>query len=178
MVLMCPDRQIVSVYADGELPAPWKEKFEKHLSECGVCRARLETYRRISRILAHTGCEGGAVETAAEKVMERLSSRKVRTPPVWQRTVRVPLPAAAAAAILIVALSVVWLLPVKNSEPALAEIHLEMGDTVPIADMNGVLQYLGAGDGGDYVVLRLPERNFISAGEPTILKAADYSRGP
>jgi hypothetical protein len=39
------------------------------------------------------------------------------------------------------------------------------------------MQYLGAQDNSDYMIINLPEaKNFTSAGEPLIIKAADYSR--
>jgi hypothetical protein len=48
---------------------------------------------------------------------------------------------------------------------------------VPVSDMNGIMQYLGQEDTADFVIIRLPEsRNFVSSGEPTLVKAADYSR--
>jgi hypothetical protein len=60
-----------------------------------------------------------------------------------------------------------------------SEEGLEGPDLIPVADMSGVLQYLGNRDsGGDILILRLPEtRSFMSSGEPAILKAADYTRG-
>jgi hypothetical protein len=54
---------------------------------------------------------------------------------------------------------------------------IDMQGIVPVSDMNGVLQYLGNQDTADIMIIRLPEsRNFSSSGEPTIIKAADYSR--
>jgi hypothetical protein len=48
--------------------------------------------------------------------------------------------------------------------------------TIPVADMNGVIQYLGNDDTADIVIIRLPEsKSFMSFGEPAIVKAADYS---
>jgi hypothetical protein len=108
----------------------------------------------------------------------------LRSASVWRRRISIPLPAAAAAAaVLIVAMAAVWVRrPVE--QPAviphmalLSDEALNGPDVVPIADMNGVLQYLGSKDSGDILILRLPEsRNFMSSGEPAILKAADYTR--
>jgi hypothetical protein len=54
---------------------------------------------------------------------------------------------------------------------------LDLQGMVPVSDMNGIMQYLGQEDTADFVIIRLPEsRNFVSSGEPTIVKAADYSR--
>jgi hypothetical protein len=95
----------------------------------------------------------------------------------------VPLPAAAAAAALIVfALAMFWLK--RPAEPAAmpnmilaSEEDLGPAGMAPVSDMNGVLQYLSGADSGDILILRLPEsRNFTSSGEPAIIRAADYSR--
>jgi hypothetical protein len=54
---------------------------------------------------------------------------------------------------------------------------LEVQDMLPVSDYQGVFQYLEDQDTADIVIIRLPEtRSFRSSGEPTILKAADYSR--
>ncbi|MDR0602190.1 MAG: hypothetical protein LBG42_07375 [Treponema sp.] len=179
---MCPDREIISVYMDGELPSPWKEKLEGHFSLCETCRKRLADYRRLSAAIARETAPAlteEAVKAAGERVMERLSRRRPaavpRRPSVWRRTITIPLPAAAAAAVLLAILALVWRRPVPGPETTAAGMDLDIRNTVPVSDMDGVLQYLSARDDSDYVILRLPERNFMSAGEPVIIKAADYS---
>jgi anti-sigma factor RsiW len=178
---MCPDHQIISVYADGELPSPWKEKLERHLSNCASCSERLASYRGVSGLL-HEDARVEDGEAAANRVRDRLLRRAPGLSPslyrpLWRRNVVVPLPLAAAAAVLIVFLSLVWVR--REAAPvnveAVAGVNLDIQDTVPISGMDGVLQYLSAGDDSDYVILMLPERNFMSAGEPAIIKAADYS---
>ncbi|MDR1106481.1 MAG: hypothetical protein LBL44_09005 [Treponema sp.] len=178
---MCPDKEIISVYADEELPSPWKEKLENHLADCEACRERLAVYRRLSGAMTggtDQALSEEAVGAAGRRVMERLAGRRRpenrRSPPVWRRTVTIPLPAAAAAAVLLAILALVWRRPASNLEMA-AGTDLDIRDTVPVSNMEGVLQYLSARDDSDYVILRLPERNFMSAGEPAIIKAADYS---
>jgi anti-sigma factor RsiW len=180
---MCPDRQIISVYADGELPSPWKEKLERHLSNCPSCSERLAFYRRVSGLLHEDAAvlRAGA-EAAADRARDRLPRQTPgRSPslyrPLWRRSVAIPLPAAAAAAVLIIILSLAWVRreAAPGAVEALAGVNLDIQDTVPVSGMEGVLQYLSAGDNTDYVILTLPERNFMSAGEPAIIKAADYS---
>jgi hypothetical protein len=97
--------------------------------------------------------------------------------------VRIPLPAAAAAAALLV---ITLTLAAVNfagrggqeQESAMAAgMNLDLQGILPVSDMNGVLQYLGNEDAGDIMIIRLPEsKSFMSAGQPTIIKAADYSR--
>ncbi|GHV90590.1 hypothetical protein AGMMS50268_10930 [Spirochaetia bacterium] len=203
--MMCPDRQILSVYLDGELPSPWKEKMKAHLAECPQCREQLEAYRLISRRLEGPGeltaapngsAAGDLTASARERIWLRLTAslsagvlpfpgRGVQG--FWRRKVSLPLPAAAAlaaaAAAFVIVLASTWLQqPAGTTQPqntaVAAGIDLDLRGMVPVSDMNGVLQYLGDTDAGDILILRLPEsRNFRSSGEPTILKAADYHGG-
>ncbi|MDR0442718.1 MAG: zf-HC2 domain-containing protein [Treponema sp.] len=184
---MCPEPQLLSIYVDGELPSPWKEKMENHLEQCSGCMERLNSYRSFfekTDLLA----EQKLIEEAKDKVWQNLNrsfetSRPViQTPGVWRRRVSIPLPAAAAAAIILVFLAALWIrggLAEPAGNGARANMILaseEMPGIIPAADMNGVLQYLGS-DGADILILRLPEsRDFISSGEPAIIRAADYTR--
>jgi len=203
---MCPDPQLVSIYLDGELPSPWKEKMEAHLAQCSACRDKLENFKRLhelfkqnthqTRTIAERSSanaeeetylsEPEIVESAKNRVWSKMEfGRRFHTRSrVWQKRLSIPLPAAAAAVILVI-LAAMWVRggftrqPVNHS--AIANMILaseeEMPGIIPTAaDMNGVLQYLGS-DGSDIIVLRLPEsRNFNRSGEPAIVKAADYSR--
>jgi hypothetical protein len=180
---MCPDREILSVYLDGELPSPWKEKLESHLEGCARCRERLETYGAVRRAALDRPA-AGAMEAAKERVRAGLERRtgtgpcpRRRNAGIWGRRVAVPLPAAAAAAaVFVVILALAWIgrPALGDPETALAA-EIDMRGTIPVSDMSGVLQYLGGEDAGNYVILKLPEsRNFTSTGEPLILKEADY----
>ncbi|GHV82085.1 hypothetical protein AGMMS49991_06430 [Spirochaetia bacterium] len=197
---MCPDRQILSVYFDGELPSPWKEQLESHLHSCPQCRADFEQIRRISAFITGNETAGSAALTsvtaaAQERVWQNLanrgkapeSGRPDRSPGrrerLWSRSVRIPLPAAVAAAALLI---ITFTLAVFNftgrsgqeQDSAMAAgMNLDLQGILPVSDMNGVLQYLGNEDTGDIMIIRLPEsKSFMSAGQPTIIKAADYSR--
>jgi hypothetical protein len=190
---MCPDHQILSVYFDGEMPSPWKEKMASHLERCPQCRRQIESYRLVSASVAGTGAaltDAARVKDARERIWRNLEERArfrrhgvlIRGSSVWKRRISIPLPAAAAAAVLVVAMAALWVR--RPVEPAVfpnvtlaSGENLQEPEIVPIADMNGVLQYLGREDSGDMLILRLPESsNFMSYGEPAILKATDYSR--
>jgi hypothetical protein len=180
---MCPDREILSVYLDGELPSPWKEKLEGHLAGCAQCRERLEGYRAVHRMVLNRPADG-VMEAAKERVRAGLEKRmgdsprlRYRGAGVWGRRVTMPLPAvAAAAAVFMVILALAWIRrpALRDPETAVAA-EIDAGGIVPVSDMDGVLRYLGGEDGGNYVILRLPEsRNFTSTGEPLIIREADY----
>jgi anti-sigma factor RsiW len=182
---LCPDNQLISVYLDGELPSPWKEKLEDHLAGCRACRERLETYRAFFVEPAQEEAAGAAA--AQERVWQKLEQHtgiKPRSYSLWRRRISVPIPAVAAAAavIIFIAFAVVWAArtPGTAETPGMALIFdddFETPGIIPVSDMGEVLQYLGARDSDEVLIIRLPEsRNFFSYGEPAIIRAADYSR--
>jgi hypothetical protein len=181
----CPDSQMLSVYFDGEIPSPWKEKLEAHVSGCPDCRKRLETYRLISDTPADVPAEAG------ERVWQRLGfsegaaneqpSPAMRRRPIWRRRLSVPLPAVAAAAVLVLVFAFVLFRNTPAREAPVmsfaSEEDLDIPEIFPDLDMAGVLQYLNDRDSGEVLIIRLPEsRNFNNYSEPAIIRAADYSR--
>jgi hypothetical protein len=187
---MCPDRQILSLYFDGELPSPWKEKMETHLEGCAECRARLEKYRGFS--LASGVIGEDEIGAAKDRVWNRLAVPLPVKPAehrglfqegegFWSRRVTLPLPAAAAVFIVIAFFVILALKPqgvvhIADALPAASAIGMDLQGIAPVSDMSGVLQYLSSQDTSDFVIIRLPEnKSFSSFGEPALLKAADYS---
>ena len=47
---MCPDPQILSIYVDGELPSPWKEKMESHLKKCPLCMEKFRNFKHLHEL--------------------------------------------------------------------------------------------------------------------------------
>ncbi|MFP3043944.1 zf-HC2 domain-containing protein [Treponema primitia] len=175
---MCPDPQILSLYYDGELPSPWKEKLEAHLQDCSHCSSSLEQFRQLSGTLE----DEPSTMALKERVWQRMSSPEtaIREYPVqiWGRSVTVPLPLlVATAAALIFTFSFFFLKTTPGAAPVDSALtSLDMQTIMPISDLNGVLQYLEGDDSSDIVIIRLPEsRNFMSSGEPAMIRAADYS---
>jgi hypothetical protein len=181
MIYMCPDPQMLSLYYDGELPSPWKEKLEAHLAACSLCGDRLEQFRRLSGAMSK---EPQAIGLSArrERVWGRLHNPAgVRKIPahVWNRSVSVPLPlfiAAAAGLILVFSVFLARSGAASSADPVYSAMRgLDMQTLMPISDLSGVLQYLGNDDSPDIVIINLPEsRSFMSSGEPAIIRAADY----
>jgi anti-sigma factor RsiW len=173
---------MISLYHDGELPYPWKEKLESHLEDCPSCREYLGRLRRLSGILSEDA--EYSVEPARRRVWQRLrspaaASERIRPRSIWSRSVRVPLPLALATAALILVFGVFFVRSPRTVAPANAALSaLDMQTVVPVTDLNGIWQYLGDDDSGDIVIIRLPEsRSFNSYGEPAIIRAADYGGG-
>jgi hypothetical protein len=215
---MCPERQILSVYLDGELPSPWKEKMENHLVSCSLCRKTVETWQRVSGEMRMEEAPGSR-ERVWERVCRRIEAAEASKSPggkeaflpeavpaavfsgagrpraflipgnLWRRRVSLPFPAAAAvgaaAAVMALILGSILLNPSAQvpftpsaavSSLETAGIDMELNSIRPVSDVSGVLQYLENMDSNDIVIIRLPEsRSFQSAGEPKMLRAADYS---
>ena len=201
---MCPDRQLISLYLDGELPSPWKEKLETHLSDCAQCRAVLAKYRCLGEVPEKPSA--ATIEAAQERVWKKLTAPALviaETPAeradtdsiktiyrqkltkVWNRRITLSFPAAAAAAAAIIVVVVFFALAGVGSgrrslpQESIAAVDIGLDDytVVPVQDMNDVLRYLSSQDNGDFMVVRLPENSrFIRTGEPALINAADYSR--
>lgn len=110
---MCPDRQMISVFIDGELPSPWKEKMESHLAGCTSCEKYMENFKRIFAPVKEAATEEKALMEAAKdrvwqnmagslKTRKRIVAKPCTFAGIWRRKVSVSLPAAAAAMILVV----------------------------------------------------------------------------
>lgn len=105
---MCPGNDILSVYADDELPSPFKEKVAAHLVLCAVCAEKASSYKAISGSLSAAGAiPKDKTEDAAALVWAKLESRlayRSQTRSLfWRRKLRVPMPVAAAAALAVFA---------------------------------------------------------------------------
>jgi len=73
---MCPDPQVLSIYTDGELPSPWKEKLESHLTECSVCRGKLKSFKSLQELFQKsTHHERTFVERASGHIPEEHALR-------------------------------------------------------------------------------------------------------
>jgi hypothetical protein len=174
MKAMCPDNQILSIYFDGELDSPWKEKFESHLENCASCQEHLSLYRRTRQELVKTPVNP---EKALVRVWENSNFTAKRR--VWNHSISIPVPIAAAAGLVMV-LTMAALIALKQpirfngGDPQLAGI--EMQEMIPTSDMANFFQYLGSDNSAEMVIIRLPEATFTKAGEPRMIRAVDYSR--
>jgi hypothetical protein len=201
---------------DGELPSPWKEKMEAHLAECSVCKANYDNFKKLQEHFKKDNHQWRTVVELAERdpqeplptereLMEKSKERvwrsletkqRFRKYSVWKRRFSIPMPAVAAAAVVIALLAAVILhgnpfggsstnnynlahqnIEQLNIEPVNFFIAEEdtIPDITPVSDINSILQYLGAGD-SNVIILQLPEsKDFKRSGEPAIIRAADYS---
>ena len=187
----CTFRQWLSVYYDGEMDPQYAKEMENHIAGCADCAKQLGAYKKISLSIAPAGDE--VPDKAQERVLQKLetagrysgyANRPAWGPsPVWKRRVSIPIPAAAAAVLAFFAIAFLWIARspgkpgrIETSNMAITAETEIIPDILPVSGMENVLQYLGGNDTGDIIILRLPEsRKFSSYGEPSIVRAADYT---
>ena len=190
---MCPDRQIISTYLDGELLSPWKEKMEAHLNSCPKCQAILAKYKKLKGCFLDSAQEN--MEAARERVWEKLNNpvfagaqlanpvrKEGRLARLWRKNITLPLPAAAAAAIVIL-LAFFALMGLERSRATLplnavaSGIGLDDQGMIHTQDAAEVLRHISTLQTGEFMVVRLPEHRRLSrSGEPVLMNAAAYSR--
>jgi hypothetical protein len=191
---MCPDKQLLSVYYDGELPSPWKEKMGTHLASCAECRTVVEVYRNLSSLLRED-----LPPVLANHRVSFLQAQKARALPqakrkslLMRRTitrrVTVPLPfAAIAVAALIFAFASLFLRANAYRSPEAAAVA-EGIDFMPeeiyeAGSMNDALRFIESeefftGPQSGYVIMRLPEnKTFYNFGAPQIQYASGSASG-
>lgn len=109
----CPEKIIISEYLDGTLPSPWKEKLQSHILECPTCEATYEAYKKISDSMKAQGSKelstfdyDASFESLKQKLNQRLARQKLKDEArydkkFWQKSVKLPVPALLAAALLL-----------------------------------------------------------------------------
>jgi hypothetical protein len=129
---MCPEPQMISIYVDGELPSPWREKLENHMMECSSCKEKLESFQQMQGLFKLDNqvnenavtLEDAFIQEAKERVWQKLEtqtsrnfrsdrifgqrSQSSRNYNIWKQKLSIPIPAAAAAAIIIALVTILF----------------------------------------------------------------------
>lgn len=72
----CPELDLISVYADEELPEIYKVQIEAHLAECESCRKIADEYKKLSKMFAEDNKYIDSKIPDLEKSFERLQARR------------------------------------------------------------------------------------------------------
>jgi anti-sigma factor RsiW len=194
---MCPDRELLSAYVDGEVPSPWRERIAEHLASCPSCASAAEGYAALGRAIRADVPAGEA--QALSRVRDRLEARLAAMdesaggsvvpfrPALWKRSVRLPLPIAAAAALVALAAGGAATvlafgqrgqgIAVAASQQAIATPAIASPTSQP-SSMDELLRYLDAHDAQVTITMNLPTgTRFDDSGEPVIIRASQESPG-
>jgi anti-sigma factor RsiW len=202
---MCPDRDLVSAYVDGEVPNPWKKRLEEHFASCSKCAALAVRYRELGQALRAEFSDTAAFVAAEERNRVKLdsllasvpegSARGLRraaalrdeVPRLRNRAISLPIPIAAAAAMLVLLLggttaALALRMNAKGSavQAAVASgvIALPAKEQARPASMDELLRYLDSSDGQITLTINLPSSTtFGSAGKPVIMRQGRAPRG-
>jgi hypothetical protein len=181
---MCPDRDILSAFVDGEVGAPWQEAIERHLESCASCRTFVDAVRAMRRAIRQEGAPdwSGPMERVRRGILARDVSRPAAVR-LWRRRLSVPLPLAAAAAAAVIgigaALAVVSLrgpvghVRITRAPAGATEIQI----SAPIGDLESLLRSVGGEETSQEDVILLPRNVCLyPVGEPRMGKAAEFTR--
>ena len=181
---MCPDREILSAWLDGEIDAPWDRALEEHVGSCPDCRARIERLDGVRRSLLEAQVPDW--RPAMERVRSSLVSRGLaheKPAPAWRRRVSLPLPLAVAAAALVMVLAGALAVSVLRSSFGMVRITrqgsggTEIRIAAPVSDLESLLRSVDQDAGSLEAVIVLPKNvQLLSVGQPLMGKETEFSR--
>lgn len=138
---ICPDKVVISEYIDGQLPSPWDEKLKTHLAECEECSAYYQKHKKYSEVLSGMGrevVENFDYDLSLKKLNAKLYSKKAiekdfetTDKSFWQKTVRLPVPIIAAAALIMIFLPAFTFFATKSKQPQTPSFAFPVFQNIP-----------------------------------------------
>jgi predicted anti-sigma-YlaC factor YlaD len=181
---MCPDRQIISAYLDGEIDSPWDTAIAEHLASCQACRslhARLAETRRALK--EEPAADWHAPMERVRRALRAETPPRRHEPAVWERRVSLPLPVVALAAALVLFFGITLALTQLRPRIGLVRITkapaggTEIQISAPISELETLLKSVGAEDTAREDVILLPKNvRLLPVGEPRMGKAAEFPK--
>jgi hypothetical protein len=179
---MCPDKQILSAYIDGEIGQPWKKNIDQHISHCPSCKKTLKFYRSLRQFVQNK--EVSDEKESRQRVWNRLNftykQQSVKAHSFWFKRVSLPLPAAGIAAMLLCIFGISTLYFFTQSQFSIMRITTEPSGiteiqvSAPAEDLEMLLKSLDNTNFQREVQIQLPEGSeFYIQGEPVLLRAED-----
>ena len=181
---MCPDREILSAYFDGEVAAPWGREIAEHVAGCDQCRAWLAGLEDTRRALADEQLQEwrAPMERVRRRILVHVPSGRPRVS-VWRRQVTLPVPVAALAAALLLILGVS--LAVVTTRRDMGYIRItkapaggtEYQFAVPYDKVEALLKSVGGSDANIESVMTIPKNvKLVPVGEPRMGRADEFPR--
>lgn len=180
---MCPDDALLSAHADGEVPSPWKERLDSHISGCSRCTAHVAEYRALSQTMARgfTSEESRALSLAKSRIgasidfstrnRKATASRVAWRRELWSRRVALPMPFLAISAAAFVLLFGATMGLFRDRSPAMAAASGSI--TVQAASLEMMAQYLRQ-QSVQPVMIEIPSESvFYQPGNPLIVSDSE-----
>jgi predicted anti-sigma-YlaC factor YlaD len=182
---MCPDREILSAFFDGEIPSQWAREVEAHVAVCERCRALLAAMESTRRSLAH-GDEAEwrvPMERVRRRILAHAPSRSRQRVGAWRRQVSLPLPVAVLAAALLLTFGIsLATLAMRQNMGYIRVTRAPAGGTeyqfaVPYDKVEALLKSMGGADASIESVMTIPKSvKLVPVGEPRMGKAGEFLR--
>ena len=191
---MCPDRELLSVWVDGEIPSPWRETIDRHVGACPGCAAVVASMRETKALFsADIASMDEATCAAKTRLQERLESSLPSRQTVhsngfrsgagalWLHKFSVPFPAAAAAALVLAVLGFSLLASGRRNADLQVAVRRAF-EATPVATsgmgIESIIEYVSSQNTPFSININLPAEAFGgTAGEPFIVREADYKPG-
>ena len=143
----CPNKDLLSAYIDGELTFPWKGTIEQHLQECDACKKIYGQYIIVHRaiVASASGIELDTADSFAKLLAKRNAVLQVKSQTQKKRwvlnsverwlyaSVRIPLPAAAAAVLLFVLMPLVLFFKIESTVNTVTAAQSSFTPIIPVS---------------------------------------------
>ena len=178
---MCPDKELISAYYDGETDGKWSSEIKTHIDECKDCSVEYEKLASISAFLAQDKIPNE--EELTNRVYASIERRKSVIYPVsfWRRHIDLSFPAIMAAAAVLAVIFTVLLVNMRQSAQSQAlveEITPEPEPSIQVLSFDEAAAYIFSDDSGFDVLITIPSSDVLSvSGEPQLIREAEYRRG-
>ena len=181
---MCPDREILSAYFDGEITARWGREIAAHVSTCELCRARLADMENARALMKDEDPQAwrAPMERVRRRILDRAPAVRQRVS-AWRRQVALPLPVAALAAALLLTLGIsLAILATRTNMGYIRVTKAPAGGTeyqfaVPYDKVEALLKSMGGAEATIESVMTIPKSvKLIPVGEPRMGKATEFPR--
>jgi|GEM_PF-1561167 len=180
---MCPERELLSAYVDGELSKEETQAVAAHLKGCPPCARVVSRYQKVRGQLMDETLDEFFQESDIESIKHRIAielERYRRTRhPFWHRKVGIRWVAAVASFAFILGgfFSYVLLRPKSLTTMSFLESHPSLNVTINVKNMKQLLDILNSQQGIREITIQLPESpQFEFRSEPVFIRASEYNR--
>jgi len=183
---MCPDDALLSAFVDDEIPSPWKERMEIHVSGCRECSRKVESFRTLQRSMLAIDAEANLRALSAAKARIGASidfgaaDRNVGTSGVerlrhlWTQRVPMPMPFLAAsllALVFLVGISLGLFTPFMNRAGLMASASKTIAPQAATLEM--IAQYMKQSSVEPLMIEMPQESIFSQIGNPIVVSSPD-----